>query len=99
MIDNLTRSTRRVEGGDFPRVTLEHKNNMYHIHQAKFDAEQSESWGENSCSAIERRELEFFQIKVIETISKDPAERVLSSRCPSLLMSPQKDLLEQFASF
>lgn len=35
----------------------------YHNNQAKFDAEQSESWGENSRSTIGRKELGPFQMK------------------------------------
>lgn len=60
------------ERGDFYSGTLEDKNTIYHNSQAKFDVEQSESWGENSRSTIERKEPGLFQMKLMEAISKAP---------------------------
>ena len=85
MIDSPTRSTWRVgERWLFQRDTGGQKQHVYHISQAKFDAEQSGSWRKNSRSVVGRRKKELgpFQIKLIESISKAPAELVLSSLCP-----------------
>lgn len=74
MIDSPTRSTWRVRWRWFFQKDIGIQNpHIHHINQANFDAEPSESWGENSLSTTGRRERGSFKIKLIETISKAPA--------------------------